>query len=78
MVKRGGKEKLTATGFAAGEKVRFALRSGAVGTAKANAQGTVTLRFTVPRHAKAVGHVVRLTGSKSGLHVTSLSFRITR
>ena len=76
-VKRGGKQKITATGFAAGEKVRFALHSGAVGTAKANAQGTVTLRFTVPRRTKAVSHVVRLAGLTSGLHVTSRSFRVT-
>jgi hypothetical protein len=77
-VTRGGKQKVVATGFAAKEKVRFALRSGSVGVATANAHGTVRLRFTVPRHTKPVRHVVRLTGLRSGLHATSLAFRVTR
>lgn len=76
-IKRGGKQKVVATGFAAGEKVRFVLRSGSLGVAKANAHGTVRLRFTVPRHLKPVRHVVRLTGLSSRLHATSTSFRVT-
>jgi len=76
-IKRGGKQKVVATGFAAGERVRFTLRSRSVGVATANSHGTVRLRFTVPRHTKPVRHVVRLTGLTSRLHATSTSFRIT-
>jgi hypothetical protein len=77
VIKRGGKQKVVATGFAAGEEVRFALRSGSLGVARANSHGTVRLRFSVPRHTKPVAHVVRLTGLTSRLHATSTPFRVT-
>ena len=59
----------TGHGFVAGESVQAVLRSTPVtlGTAKAAADGTVTLTYKIPAGTAAGTHTVTLTGLTSGL-----------
>lgn len=76
-VRQGGAQTITGTGFAAHENVSAVLHSTpvALGTVRADASGTVRLRFTVPRTLAAGPHTVVLTG-RSGL-TSRTSFTVT-
>jgi 5'-nucleotidase len=65
---RGQRVTVTGTDFAPREKVFAVLVQGprTLGTATADAQGRVTIRFVVPNNLKAGKFDVRLTGQKNG------------
>lgn len=73
----GGKQTVSASGFAAGEKVSAVLHSTPVslGTVTATANGDVSLTFTVPADLAAGTHSVEFTGLTSGL-TASVSFTV--
>lgn len=75
----GGAQTVSAVGFAAGETVTGVLHSAPVdlGSVKADASGTATLRFTVPSALATGAHDVVLTGATSGLSA-SVTFEVTR
>lgn len=77
-VAQGARQSVTGTGFAAGERVAAVVHStpAQVGTASANAAGTVTLTFTVPATLATGTHRLVLTGATSGLS-SAASFSVT-
>lgn len=76
-VKVGDEVTLTGTGFQAGEKVEFTMLSAptVVGTATAAADGTVTLKFTVPADKEIGNHALVAVGDKGskGVHWMKVS-----
>lgn len=65
----GTTQTVTATGFAAGERVRVTIHSAAVNVATVTADpiGSVAARYRVPTSVGAGSHTVTLTGRTSGL-----------
>ena len=75
---RGDRITVTGTGFAPGERVTASLPSrvrGQLGTATADAEGRVTIRFTVPVALPPGDQEVRLTGTSGETASTGFQLR---
>lgn len=73
----GGQLTVSGTGFTPGERVAATLRSTPVdlGTTTADAEGAVSLTFTVPADIEPGDHRVELVGQRSGVRV-SVAFEV--